>query len=189
MLNETLYKCHFSRAHFFLTYAQMAIDQVQNLIPLRTISYYLRFLNSIKLPRVQTYSNLILQACGHLPPFKIRSNNYLQSKEERRWGFDREGNIEKLGQGTVDSPRTRIRRKDPHNKSEQSHLSALPQDKKETIYCFKGEVDIILNDRVVTLKEGEDITLLQKTVHRITGKKNSILFEVSTPQLADVVRL
>ena len=74
--------------------------------------------------------------------------------------------------------------KENHHTSQHYH-----KDKKETIYCFKGEVDIILNDRVVTLKEGEDITLPPKTVHRITGKKNSILFEVSTPQLADVVRL
>ena len=63
------------------------------------------------------------------------------------------------------------------------------KDKKETICCFKGEVDIVLKDRVVTLKEGEDITLVPRTVHRIVGKANSILFEVSTPQLADVVRL
>ncbi len=63
------------------------------------------------------------------------------------------------------------------------------KDKKETIYCFKGEVDIVLNDRIVALKEGDDITLPPKTVHRIISKKNAILFEVSTPQLADVVRL
>nr|MDO8134180.1 cupin domain-containing protein [Candidatus Njordarchaeum guaymaensis] len=63
------------------------------------------------------------------------------------------------------------------------------KDKKETIYCFKGEVDIVLNDGVVTLREGDDVTLVPRTVHRIVGKTDSILFEVSTPQLADVVRL
>jgi hypothetical protein len=46
-----------------------------------------------------------------------------------------------------------------------------------------------LNDRVVTLREGEDVTLIPRSVHRIIGKTDSILFEVSTPQLADVVRL
>ncbi len=71
-----------------------------------------------------------------------------------------------------------------HHTSQHFH-----KDKKETIYCFKGQVDIILNDRVVTLKEGDDITLIPRTVHRIIGKTNSILFEVSTPELADVVRL
>jgi quercetin dioxygenase-like cupin family protein len=71
-----------------------------------------------------------------------------------------------------------------HHTSQHFH-----KDKKETIYCFKGEVDIILNDRVVTLKEGDDITLIPRTVHSIIGKTNSVLFEVSTPQLADVVRL
>jgi quercetin dioxygenase-like cupin family protein len=63
------------------------------------------------------------------------------------------------------------------------------KDKKETIYCFKGLVDIILTDRIVTLKEGKDITLSPKTIHSIVGRKDSILFEVSTPQLADVVRV
>jgi len=73
---------------------------------------------------------------------------------------------------------------------ENQHTSQhYHKDKKETIYCFKGQVDIILDDRVVTLKEGEDITLVPRTVHRIMGKTNSILFEVSTAQLADVVRL
>ncbi len=63
------------------------------------------------------------------------------------------------------------------------------KDKKETIYCFKGHVDIILNDKIVPLKEGQDVTLLPKTIHSIVGKKDSVLFEVSTPQLADVVRI
>ena len=71
-----------------------------------------------------------------------------------------------------------------HHTSQHYH-----KDKKETIYCFKGQVDIILSDRVVTLKEGNDITLIPRTVHRIICKTNSILFEVSTAQLADVVRL
>jgi quercetin dioxygenase-like cupin family protein len=72
------------------------------------------------------------------------------------------------------------------NKSTSQHYH---KDKKETIYCFKGSVDLVLTDKIVTLREGEDITLLPKTIHRIIGKKDSILFEVSTPQLADVVRL
>jgi len=50
-------------------------------------------------------------------------------------------------------------------------------------------VDIILTNKIVTLKEGEDITLFPKTIHSIVGKKDSILFEVSTPQLADIVRI
>jgi quercetin dioxygenase-like cupin family protein len=72
------------------------------------------------------------------------------------------------------------------NKSTSQHYH---KDKKETIYCFKGLVDIILADRTVRLKEGDDITLLPKTIHSIVGKKDSMLFEVSTPQLADIVRV
>ncbi len=72
------------------------------------------------------------------------------------------------------------------NKSTSQHYH---KDKKETIYCFKGLVDIILADKIVTLKEGDDITLFPKTMHSIVGKKDSIPFEVSTPQLADIVRV
>jgi mannose-6-phosphate isomerase len=72
------------------------------------------------------------------------------------------------------------------NKSTSQHYH---KDKKETIYCFKGLVDIILTDRIVTLKEGEDVTLFPRTIHSILGKRDSILFEVSTPQLADIVRI
>jgi len=72
------------------------------------------------------------------------------------------------------------------NRSTSQHYH---KDKKETIYCFKGLVDIILTDRIATLKEGDDLTLLPKTIHSIVGKKDSILFEVSTPQLADIVRV
>ena len=46
------------------------------------------------------------------------------------------------------------------NKGTSQHFH---KDKKETIYCFKGVVDIILADKIVTLKEGEDITLLPKS--------------------------
>ncbi|UCE44174.1 MAG: cupin domain-containing protein [Candidatus Bathyarchaeota archaeon] len=74
--------------------------------------------------------------------------------------------------------------KGSHHTSQHFH-----KDKKETIYCFKGEVEIVMNDEIVTLKEGEDVTLIPRAVHRIVGKKDSVLFEVSTPQLADVVRL
>jgi quercetin dioxygenase-like cupin family protein len=74
--------------------------------------------------------------------------------------------------------------KENHHTSQHYH-----KDKKETIYCFKGQVEIILKDRVVTLKEGDDITLNPRTVHRIVSQTNSTLFEVSTPQLADVVRI
>jgi len=72
------------------------------------------------------------------------------------------------------------------NKSTSQHFH---KNKKETIYCFKGLVDIILTDRIVRLKEGEDITLVPNTIHTIIGKKDSILFEVSTPQLADIIRI
>ncbi|MGB8779700.1 MAG: hypothetical protein WCD81_03520 [Candidatus Bathyarchaeia archaeon] len=45
------------------------------------------------------------------------------------------------------------------NKSTFQHYH---KDKKETTYCFKGLVDIILTDKTVTLREDEDITLFQR---------------------------
>ena len=45
------------------------------------------------------------------------------------------------------------------------------KDKKETIYCFKDQVDIILNDIVVKLKEGDNITLLPRTVFRMIAEQ------------------
>lgn len=56
-----------------------------------------------------------------------KNNKYLQLKENQKRGSNCEGNTEKLGQGTVDSPRTRIRRENHHHKRKPSHLSALPQ--------------------------------------------------------------
>lgn len=94
-----------------------------------------------------------------------------------------------MGKGALDSTREGIGWKDAIIKGNHKTSQHFHKDKKETIYCFKGQVDIILSDRVVTLKEGEDITLIPRTVHRIVGRTNSVLFEVSTPQLADVVRL
>ena len=50
------------------------------------------------------------------------------------------------------------------NKGTSQHYH---KDKKETIYCFKGLVDIILIDKIVTLKEGEDLTLLPKSTETL----------------------
>ena len=57
-----------------------------------------------------------------------------------------------------------------HHTSQHFH-----KEKKETIYCFRGEVDIILNDRVVTLKEGGDIPLVPRAVHRTLDRINQVL--------------
>jgi quercetin dioxygenase-like cupin family protein len=50
------------------------------------------------------------------------------------------------------------------NKSTSQHFH---KNKKETIYCFKGVVDVILTDRIVTMREGDDITLVPNTIHTI----------------------
>jgi len=100
-----------------------------------------------------------------------------------------ERDFEGLGKGTLDSSRSGIWRKDPYCQGEQGHLSTLSQRQERDNLLFQGFGRYYIADKTVTLKEGEDITLLPRTIHRIAGKKDSVLFEVSTLQLADIVRL
>jgi quercetin dioxygenase-like cupin family protein len=65
--------------------------------------------------------------------------------------------------------------------------------KDETIYLWTGritfeiEVDGVLTSR--EMKPGEAVHITPKTVHRMTALEDSDIFEVSTPELHDVVRL
>ncbi len=65
--------------------------------------------------------------------------------------------------------------------------------KDETIYLWTGritfeiEVDGALTSR--EMKPGEAVHITPKTVHRMTALEDSDIFEVSTPELHDVVRL
>jgi len=62
--------------------------------------------------------------------------------------------------------------------------------KKETMYILEGEVEILVEKgEKITLKEGQSITLEPKDKHRIIAKSDVKIFEVSTPQLNDVVRI
>ena len=65
--------------------------------------------------------------------------------------------------------------------------------KDETIYLHSGrvlfEVDV---DGTLTKREmvpGERFHITPKTIHRMTAIEDSDIFEVSTPELHDVVRL
>lgn len=67
--------------------------------------------------------------------------------------------------------------------------------KEETQYLFAGKVIITYGTdpkklKKKTLLPGQAFHIKPKTIHRIEGvAKNSIIFEVSTPHLTDVVRL
>jgi len=65
--------------------------------------------------------------------------------------------------------------------------------KDETIYLHSGrllfeiEVDGTLEKR--DMRPGERVHITPRTVHRMTAIEDSDIFEVSTPELQDVVRL
>jgi quercetin dioxygenase-like cupin family protein len=65
--------------------------------------------------------------------------------------------------------------------------------KDETIYLQSGRLLFeIQRDGVLTKEEmlpGQAVHITAKTVHRMTAIEDSDIFEVSTPELHDVVRL
>ena len=66
--------------------------------------------------------------------------------------------------------------------------------KDETIYLHAGRVLFEIGDdrRTLTRREmrpGDRVHITPKTVHRMTAIEDSDIFEVSTPELDDVVRL
>mgnify|MGYP003124891606 FL=1 len=78
-----------------------------------------------------------------------------------------------------------------HRLSKQFHI-----EKNETVYVSKGLLLLDLSDspndsNIMKLAEGKSWRITPKTVHRFTAPpdQNVELFEVSTPELDDVVRL
>ena len=66
--------------------------------------------------------------------------------------------------------------------------------KDETQYVVKGEVDIELggSDGALTtyrMKAGDTLHITPGTRHRITAIEDTDIFEVSTPEIEDVVRI
>lgn len=69
-------------------------------------------------------------------------------------------------------------------------------EKDETVYVCQGTLllDLSRDDNesnIIKLTEGKSWRITPKTIHRFTApdKQNVVLFEVSTPELDDVVRL
>lgn len=65
--------------------------------------------------------------------------------------------------------------------------------KDETIYLWSGRLqfEIQEGDRLVTreMRPGDCVHIAPRSVHRMTALEDSDIFEVSTPELDDVVRL
>lgn len=68
------------------------------------------------------------------------------------------------------------------------------QEKDETIYLYSGEAEILLEDangsmtpRVLTA--GSAVRIPAGAKHRLHAIKDCVIFEVSTPQIKDVVRI
>jgi mannose-6-phosphate isomerase len=65
--------------------------------------------------------------------------------------------------------------------------------KDETIYLWSGRLvfEIEVDGQLVSreMRPGDAVHVSPKTVHRMTAVEDSDIFEVSTPELHDVVRL
>jgi len=65
--------------------------------------------------------------------------------------------------------------------------------KDETIFLWAGKLLFEIGDAAGTLTRemlpGESVHITPKTIHRMTAIEDSDIFEVSTPELDDVVRL
>jgi mannose-6-phosphate isomerase-like protein (cupin superfamily) len=65
------------------------------------------------------------------------------------------------------------------------------ETKDEAFYVQSGTLELVLGkeQRAETLKAGEARRITPGTVHRFRAVTDTLLFEVSTPELEDVVRL
>jgi mannose-6-phosphate isomerase len=65
--------------------------------------------------------------------------------------------------------------------------------KDETIYLHSGKLLFELQEhgamKTWEMQPGERVHIVPKTIHRMTALEDSDIFEVSTPELHDVVRL
>ncbi len=66
--------------------------------------------------------------------------------------------------------------------------------KQETQYLYRGKVKLALGQTVekltdIILNPGESLEIPPNKIHRVEALEDSEIFEVSTPELEDVVRL
>lgn len=68
------------------------------------------------------------------------------------------------------------------------------EQKMETIYIFSGKIKFTVGTAEESLEErilesGDKYDILPYTIHRIEALEDSKIFEVSTPELEDIVKL
>lgn len=68
------------------------------------------------------------------------------------------------------------------------------ENKRETQYVYAGRVEFQIGPnenelKTIILEPGDKIDVIPPTVHRARALEDSIIFEVSTPELDDVVKL
>jgi mannose-6-phosphate isomerase len=61
--------------------------------------------------------------------------------------------------------------------------------KEETLYLLSGKVKLTYGNETYTWEPGKSIHIPPDTVHRFEAIEDSVLLEVSTPHLTDVIRL
>ncbi len=71
-----------------------------------------------------------------------------------------------------------------HSLSLQKH-----RVKHETLYLLSGRMRFTLGDAVFEWSPGTAVEVPAGTVHRLEAEEDSVILEVSTPELDDVVRL
>lgn len=71
------------------------------------------------------------------------------------------------------------------------HLLSLQKHrvKHETLFLQSGRVRFTYGDDVFEWTPGEAVEIPPETVHRMEAIEDSVILEVSTPELDDVVRL
>jgi quercetin dioxygenase-like cupin family protein len=73
----------------------------------------------------------------------------------------------------------------------EGHLLSLQKHrvKHETLYLQSGRMRFTLGERTFEWLPGEVVEIPPDTVHRMEAIEDSVILEVSTPELDDVVRL
>jgi mannose-6-phosphate isomerase len=106
----------------------------------------------------------------------------LPRRTEKPWGF------ELLFAETPSYAGKLIFVKKGHRLSLQYH-----EKKDETMYLHQGEVLLEIEDegkmKSMPLKPGQSLRIAPGTHHRLKAIEDTTIFEVSTPDLEDVVRL
>jgi mannose-6-phosphate isomerase len=104
------------------------------------------------------------------------------TKVDKPWGYELHWAITERYVGKV------LHVKAGHALSLQYH-----EVKDETIFLWKGKLlfEIGKNDALEKreMLPGESVHITPQTIHRMTAIEDSDIFEVSTPELDDVVRL